>query len=278
MSKYNCLICNTKTRIFKNWNNYRINICETCKFSFIKTSKTHNNEVFSPSEKKFYENAISGDKQREKLFTNNIVKNRINFYQKLLKRKPLNILEVGCGTAAISEGFFKNGIEYTGIELDENIYKFAISKSRNVIFGDFLKTNFKNKFDVLFASQVVEHIEEPKFFFEKCNEILNKDGILHIDVPNDMSMLSYLRKIFKNNKFYGAIRPPYHFRAYSPISLQNLFLKNNFYKVKTFSKINFDKTFGQLVVRVPLKIALLFRLQQLTGLNSLLIGIAQKKL
>ena len=149
MSKYNCLICNTETRNFKNWNNYRINICETCKFSFIKTSKADNNEVFSPSEKKFYENAISGDKEREKLFTNNIVKNRINFYQKLLKRKPLNILEVGCGTAAISEGFLKNGIEYSGIELDENIYKFAISKSRNVIFGDFLKTNFKNKFDVL---------------------------------------------------------------------------------------------------------------------------------
>ncbi len=278
MIKYNCLICNEEIKSFKDWNNYRINICKSCKFSFIKTEKVEKNEVFSPSEKKFYENAISGDSDREKLFTNNIVKNRINFYEKLLKRKPLNILEVGCGTAAISNGFLKNEIEYTGIEFDENIYKFAISKSRNVIFGDFLKTNFKTKFDILFASQVVEHIEEPKIFFEKCNEVLNKDGILHIDVPNDMSMFSYLRKFFKNNQFYGAIRPPYHLRAYSPISLQNLFLKNNFYKVKTFSRINFDKTFGQLVVKVPLKIALLFRLQQLTGLNSLLVGIAQKKL
>ena len=35
------------------------------------------------------------------------------------KRKPLNILEVGCGTAVSSKGFLKNGIDYTGIEFDK---------------------------------------------------------------------------------------------------------------------------------------------------------------
>ena len=273
----NCLICNKKCEHFKVWNKYKIFICKICKLSFIQKKKEETNKVFSPSEKSFYEKSILGDTEREDLFTKKISKNRISFYEKLLGRKPLNILEVGCGTAVSSNGFLKNDIKYTGIELDESIFKFAISKKRNVIYGDFLKFDFEKKFDIIFASQVVEHIENPNIFFKKCNEILNTNGILHIDVPNDNSMISYLRKIFKNNKYYGAIRPPFHMRAFSQTSLKNLFLKNNFYLVKTFSKINSDRTFGQLVLKVPFKIAILFGLQKLTGLNSLLVGVAQKK-
>ena len=55
---------------------------------------------------------------------------------------------------------------------------------RNVIFGDFFKNLILKKFDVLFASQVVEHIDNPNIFFNKCFEVLNNNGILHIDVPN----------------------------------------------------------------------------------------------
>jgi len=205
MTSDSCLICENKTINYKNWNQYTILICNECSFSYIKKNKIQMEEVFSPTEKSFYYQSIASDKIREDLFIKKIVKNRIYLYEKILKRKPLNILEVGCGTGVISDGF------------------------------------------------------------------------LHIDVPNDRSMLSCLRKLFKNNKFYGAIRPPYHLRAYSTQSLNKLFSQNNFYNIKTFSKINFDRTFGQLVVKLPFKIALLFRLQQLTGMNSLLVGLAQKK-
>ena len=271
-----CLICSHRSQNHKNWNNHKIIICDQCSFSYIDTSKPQEGDVFSPSEKSFIDRSIENDKERSNLFTQEIVKNRINVYEKILKRRPLNILEIGCGTAVMSDGFSNNEINYSGIELDKNLYNFAKSKFRNVFYGDFLKTNFEKKFDILFASQVVEHIDEPNFFFKKCNEVLNENGILHVDVPNDKSLISRLRKIFKNDKYYGSIRPPYHMRAYSANSLNKLFEKNNFYNIKTFSKINFDRTFGQLVKKVPFKIVLLFRLQQLSGMNSLLVGLAQK--
>jgi 2-polyprenyl-3-methyl-5-hydroxy-6-metoxy-1,4-benzoquinol methylase len=279
MINESCLICNNQALNFKNWNRFKILICDKCLFSYIKIDKDQieKEEVFSPSEESFINQSILSDKKRRDLFVNKIVKNRIRAYEKILKRKPLNILEVGCGTAVISDGFLLNGVQYTGVEFDKNFYNFAKSKSRNVVYGDFLKTNFEKKFDILFASQVVEHIDEPNIFFKKCNEVLKKDGILHIDVPNDRSLISCLRKIFKNNKYYGAIRPPYHMRAYSSNSLKKLFLKNNFYNIKTSSKINLDRTYGQLVEKLPFKIIFLFRLQQLIGMNSLLVGVAQKK-
>lgn len=273
----NCLICRKKITIFKYWNSYKILNCKECDFSFIELKKIKKDKIFSPTEIKFYEQSIIGDKERSDLFIEKIVKNRISEYRKILKRKPESILEIGCGTAVMSKGYLNNGIEYTGIEYDRSIFKFAKSKSRNVIYGDFLTYNFKKKFDILFASQVVEHIEIPNLFFKKCSDILNENGILHIDVPNDQSIISHLRKIFKNNEFYGAIRPPYHMRAYSAKSLKKLFLKNDFFNIKIFSKINFDRTFGQLVQNIPFKIYIIFRFQQLFRKNSLLVGLAQKK-
>ena len=244
---------------------------------FIKTNKAEKGKVFSISDKTFFDRSIIRHKERSELFAKKIVKNRISVYEKILKKKPVNILEIGCGTGVLSEGFLQNGINYTGIELDKHMFNFAASKSKNIFYGDFLESNFEKKFDVLFASQVLEHIDEPNIFLKQCNKYLLKNGILHIDVPNDRSMVSRLRKIFKNNKYYGAIRPPYHMRAYSSKSLQKLFLKNNFYNIKTFSKYNLDRTYGQIVETIPFRIELLFRLQQLTGMNSLLVGLAQKK-
>ena len=277
MIEETCLICTNTCSNYKNWYEHKILICDDCSFSYIKKNKAKINEVFSISDKAFYDRSIVRYKERRELFLQKIVKNRISIYEKILKKKPLNILEIGCGTGVIADGFSQNGIEYFGIELDKNMYDFARKKSKNIFYGDFLNTNFKKKFDVLFASQVVEHIDEPNIFFKKCNDVLEKNGILHVDVPNDGSMVSFLRKIFKNKKYHGAIRPPYHMRAYSLKSLNKLFLRNNFYNIKTFSKFNLDRTYGQIVETIPLKIALMFRLQQLTGMNSLLIGMAQKK-
>ena len=277
MTSESCLICKNKCTNFKKFNQYEILICDDCSFSYIKTNNAKSDEVFSKSEKNFYDRSIIRDMERSELFAKKIAKKRINVYKKILKKKPSSILEIGCGSAAISDGFLDNSVNYTGIEFDLNMYKFAISKSRNVVYGNFLTTNFKQKFDVLFASQVVEHIDEPNIFFNKCNEVLSKDGILHIDVPNDNSMISYIRKIYSNKNYYGAIRPPYHMRAYTSKSLKKLFLNNNFYNIKTFSKFNLDRTYGQIVETIPFKINLLFRLQQITGKNSLLVGLAQKK-
>ncbi len=272
-----CLICKNNCTKYKKWDIYKILICDDCSFSYIKTNKVKDDTVYSVTEKNFYNRSIIRDKERSELFAKKIAKKRIGIYKKILKKKTFNILEIGCGSGVISDGFLQNGINYTGIDLDANMCNFAISKSRNVIYGNFLKTDFNKKFDVLFASQVVEHIDEPNIFFKKCNEVLCKDGILHIDVPNDNSMISYLRKLYKNKKYYGAIRPPYHMRAYASKSLKKLFLNHNFYNIKTFSKFNLDRTYGQIVESIPFKINLLFRLQQFTGNNSLLVGLAQKK-
>ncbi len=89
-------------------------------------------------------------------------------YMWVLKKSigsPNTVLDLGCGDGSLT-GFLSNGEKWqiTGID----IYQKAVEKARKsniyikVIKGDLLKTiennNLKSKFDVVFFSQVIEHV------------------------------------------------------------------------------------------------------------------------
>ena len=74
-------------------------------FFSVYKKNTYKDKVFSETEQKFLNNSIINDQERAELFKNKIVSNRIEIYKKILKRKPLNILEVGCGSGVISRVF-----------------------------------------------------------------------------------------------------------------------------------------------------------------------------
>lgn len=273
--KDKCLICNKNNLNYRLFYHYRIIKCKDCDFLFIKNLFKKNLSNTSTSED-YYNGIKKDDIERENLFSNIIAKKRIFFYNQILKRKINNILEIGCGTAASSKGFLNNNIHYTGIENNRNIYNFAKKKSRNVLYGNFLKHKFKKKFDIIFASQVLEHIIDPNEFISKCSEILKKDGIIHVDVPNNNSLVSICRKILPGKKRYGALEPLDHMRAYSSKSLKNLFLNHGFKIILLDSFENDDRIFGQLKNNIVMFKKFFFYIQNIFNRNSLLVGIFKK--
>ena len=68
MTNESCLVCENKILNYKNWKQYKILICNECSFSYINENKIQMEEVFSPSEKSFYDQSIASDKIREDLF------------------------------------------------------------------------------------------------------------------------------------------------------------------------------------------------------------------
>jgi 2-polyprenyl-3-methyl-5-hydroxy-6-metoxy-1,4-benzoquinol methylase len=269
-----CLICHKSILKFYLWNNHKINQCNNCNFLFIdyKSKKKINNTSTSNV---FYQGTRYEDTKREDLFSNTIAKRRILYYQKILKRKITNIMEVGCGTAASSKGFLNNNIHYTGLENNRSIFSFGKKKSRNIIYGDFLKKKFKKKYDIIFASQVLEHFIDPNAFISKCKKILNNNGIIHLDLPNNSSWVSICRKFLPGKKHFGALEPLDHMRAYSPKSLKNLFLKHDLKPRLVDSFENDHRTFGQLTNKISIHKKIFFSLQNIFNRNSLLVGVAQ---
>ena len=146
---------------------------------------------------------------------------------------------------------------------------------RRFVKFQFINFQFNKKYDVIFASQVLEHIDHPHAFIEKAASLLNHNGLIHVDVPNNESMISFLRKFMGGISDYGALRPPEHMRAYSKKSLRKLFEIHGFLPLNINSYANDDEVFGQLTINSASK-NIIFFIQSLLDMQSLLVGIARK--
>jgi 2-polyprenyl-6-hydroxyphenyl methylase / 3-demethylubiquinone-9 3-methyltransferase len=119
---------------------------------------------------------------------------KINFLE------GLNILDIGCGGGLISEPMARLGGSVTGIDASEKNIKVAKihSKKSN------LKINYLNnspeqlkdteKFDIILNLEIVEHVENVNLFFQSCNRLLKKNGLMFTATLN-RSLTSYIKAI-----------------------------------------------------------------------------------
>ena len=103
---------------------------------------------------------------------NNIIsslKLKNNEYKPLEKVK---ILDIGCGGGLLSEPMRRLGAEVTGIDASKkNIEVAKIHAKKNKLKIKYLctspeKLKIKNKFDVILNMEIVEHVEDVKFFLK----------------------------------------------------------------------------------------------------------------
>lgn len=113
---------------------------------------------------------------------------------KILKKNYINfnkICEVGCGAAEILT-LFKNeykNIEVYGYDIAKGLKKFWEKKKNiNLYNSDFIKSN-KKKYDVIFFSDVIEHLDNPFDYLEYSKKY--SDYIV-IYLPLDLSIRSLL--------------------------------------------------------------------------------------
>ena len=109
-------------------------------------------------------------------------------------KKKLNL---GCGSD------YKNGwvnLEDTGEYIDVK-YKADIFHNLNKYPYPF-KTN---EFDLIMASHVAEHLDDPIKFFKECRRILSEDGKLIVIVPHFTNSMAYT-PLHKTYSIYKSMR------------------------------------------------------------------------
>ena len=93
-----------------------------------------------------------------------------------LALKGKRALDIGCGTGELLRQLAERGFEVTGIDLSE----VAISKAKQYpgtyVAGDFMKVDFKDKYDVIFINKVLAFAEDKKAFIKKAKSLLTKGG------------------------------------------------------------------------------------------------------
>lgn len=104
----------------------------------------------------------------------------------LLNISGLEVLEVGCATGRTLSKFHQGGAHVLGIEPVEDA-----AKTARELFGlRVINSPFEdvpldcNKFDIVIALEVIEHLLSPKAFLEKCCRVLRPGGLMVISTPN----------------------------------------------------------------------------------------------
>jgi len=97
------------------------------------------------------------------------------------------ILDLGCGDGAVCNALHKQGNDVVGVDL-EKIVRIARKKYPHLKFVAFdLSQKFPfedSKFDIIYASEILEHIPDDKLFLKECHRILVQGGVIIITVPN----------------------------------------------------------------------------------------------
>ena len=122
-----------------------------------------------------------------------IKENIINNFKLKNGTKPLkkiNILDIGCGGGLLSEPMQRLGANVTGIDASIKNIKIAKLHAKkeklkiNYLCSspEKLKTNMK--FDVILNMEIVEHVEDVKFFLKSCSKHLRKNGLMFVATIN----------------------------------------------------------------------------------------------
>jgi 2-polyprenyl-3-methyl-5-hydroxy-6-metoxy-1,4-benzoquinol methylase len=128
--------------------------------------------------------------------------------RKASNHEPVRVLDVGCGEGSCFM-FLKKRIEEENLPLqnleyyaiDSNEALTSILKDSGIIFrlGDFTKLNSiyqKNFFDVIVASEVIEHVTETDAFILSLKDILKDSGYIYLTTPNMASWHGRLALMF----------------------------------------------------------------------------------
>lgn len=248
---------------------YRILKCKNCGFIWQNEVLTDeiNLELYSHwgDPKKGMNKILNNKSYMENLFFDSIILK--SFFPNTSNHK-IKILDYGAGW-----GFYCNllkGLNFDvyALELSEIRIKFMKNKL-NLKVLSYDKLN-EHKFDFINAYQVFEHIENPKNTLQMLNDILKKEGIIHLSVPNGRKIEG---RILKNKFGIGKnqLHPLEHINCFTPKTLINLG------KILNLEKVSPNLSFNMLV-KFPISFIKILLYRFFYGFRSSISIYFQKRL
>lgn len=140
--------------------------------------------------------------------------------------KEQSVLEIGCAIGAASRILAERGFKVTATDVSEYAVENAsqVNQHPNLNFKllDLLNSeeikNHKSKYDLIFAFEVIEHLDNSQTALQNLHSLLKKDGVCICSTPYPYTYV---------------FRDVTHVNVRHPIDWQRRFIQAGFSKVKT---------------------------------------------
>lgn len=149
-----------------------VEVCEWCGLGVTTKTPSQNYKHYHRDNQYF---------ESESLFRD-IFQKRLQIIEKF--KKTGKALEIGSSTGVMLELFQKRGWEVMGVEPSKKACEIANRRGIKTLNTNFESVTLDNMYDVVILNHVLEHLDNPKLILKKCFQILNRGGLVFIDVPN----------------------------------------------------------------------------------------------
>ena len=190
-----------------------------------------------------------------------IVKGRIDFI--LEKCKGKNVLHLGCVDEGLTIKRFKKGQlmhlklmkvakEVIGIDISKEGLKFLQEEGiNNIIYGDVehldsIRKLQGKKFDIILASEIIEHLNNPGLFLQSAKKLFSTNTKMIMTVPNAFRITGRIDYI----KGYEFVHPDHNY-WFSWKTLSALLKKNGYVinEICTYSFVDYKKSILKMVIK-----------------------------
>lgn len=131
---------------------------------------------------------------------------KINFFSQLAEGK--NVLDIGVVQHELEKVDNRTWLhralcikskKILGIDIDLEGVNSLNNRGFNVVHADAQAFELENKFDVIIAGDLIEHLDNPGGFLECVKKHLDTDGIFAVSTPNPFWWKTYLHVLIKGN-------------------------------------------------------------------------------
>lgn len=202
--------------------------------------------------------------------------NIIPILNSLLSKKVKSILDIGCGSGTISFYLASKGYKVKGIDISIRAIKICRDSAMEMGFNnvEFGVCNFPNeipsgKYDLIFFSEVIEHLPDDELALKKIYKLIKPDGILFLSTPSKNAPLYKLGYAKKFDREVG------HLRRYTVEELKAKLKRNGFLVKSVYKKESILRNFLFLnpIVGKFIRFIKFFLVNIFTDLDNLLVKI-----
>lgn len=119
------------------------------------------------------------------------LKNQIEAHFKRRAAGDIRILDIGCGGGLVSEPLAQAGFQVTGVDASEELIEAAKAHAKKVKNAPIYRcaeaaalVKEGQRFDVVLALEVIEHVNDPEKFARLCVQLLDKNGLVIFSTLN----------------------------------------------------------------------------------------------
>jgi len=143
-------------------------------------------------------------------------------------KRRIRLLDVGCDTGAELAKYAEilDG-EFVGLDIRRNFQPENKNKA-DFLIGDARHLPFQDEsFEVVIATEVMEHFEQGEMFAKEIYRILTNDGLFILTTPNRLRFTALPRSLVARTSGKRIVRGPIasHLREYTPKEVRNILIR-----------------------------------------------------